>query len=371
MVGGGFIGLEAAASARSRGAHVTVFEAGPAPLAGLFGVGGMRSPRCIGKTVSTCAATRKTGITDIPTTGVEVICRTEAWSKSTMSSSASVRSPMTRLPGHRKSWATAFASISSVALRHQAFMPQGMSPIIGIRARHRTRVEHFDNAARQAMVAVRNMMGERVEYADVHWFWSDQYEVSLQFAGRSTDWDRMVVRGDIDARDFVVFYLKDDAVVGAFGMDRGGDVMAAKALIAARRSPGDAILANPDARPRPMCLKRKKDPKRKVGQARRRGLRTCRAQRASDRGHRASFHGRGSGTGHRPFGWAGLCPAQHLYPPGVQAGGGASRGRGLTCLCHGSIFELATGIPLNPPATVPVRTFPVIERDGLIYVKVR
>jgi nitrite reductase/ring-hydroxylating ferredoxin subunit len=181
----------------------------------------------------------------------------------------------------------------------------------------------------------------------------------------------MVVRGDIDARDFVVFYLKDDAVVGAFGMDRGGDVMAAKALIAARRSPGDAILANPDARPRPMCLKRKKDPKRKVGQGPTTGFeRVARSGQVTEGIVRRFMVGdlelaiaRSDG---QAYALHNICT--HLA---CKLAAGQVEGGALTCLCHGSIFELATGIPLNPPATVPVRTFPVIERDGLIYVKVR
>ncbi|HZF46393.1 MAG TPA: non-heme iron oxygenase ferredoxin subunit, partial [Sphingomonadaceae bacterium] len=48
---------------------------------------------------------------------------------------------------------------------------------------------------------------------------------------------------------------------------------------------------------------------------------------------------------------------------------GKVEGKGITCLCHGSIFDLETGVPINPPATRPVRTFPVREEGGQIYIK--
>jgi nitrite reductase/ring-hydroxylating ferredoxin subunit len=43
-------------------------------------------------------------------------------------------------------------------------------------------------------------------------------------------------------------------------------------------------------------------------------------------------------------------------------------GGGMVCLCHGSIFDLATGEPINPPATRPVKSYPAREEDGQIYV---
>jgi len=56
--------------------------------------------------------------------------------------------------------------------------------------------------------------------------------------------------------------------------------------------------------------------------------------------------------------------ACHLASGKVEEGG-------LTCLCHGSVFELETGVPINPPATRPVKTYPVREKDGYIYVSVK
>lgn len=375
MVGGGFIGLEAAASARSRGAHVTVFEAGPAPLAGLFGdeVGNAVAALHRENGVDLRCNAQVTGITDTPT-GVEVICEDGSLVEvdyvvvgigSIPNDEIARASEITVGNGIR---VDQFCRTSAPGIYAAGDVANHWHPGLGTR----TRVEHFDNAARQAMVAVRNMMGERVEYADVHWFWSDQYEVNLQFAGRSTDWDRMVVRGDIDARDFVVFYLKDDAVVGAFGMDRGGDVMAAKALIAARRSPGDAILADPDADLMPDVPETQEGPETEswAGPDDEGFERVARSGQVTEGIVRRFMVGdlelaiaRSDGG---VYALHNICT--HLA---CKLAAGQVEGGGLTCLCHGSIFELATGIPLNPPATVPVRTFPVIERDGLIYVKVR
>jgi len=99
----------------------------------------------------------------------------------------------------------------------------------------RIRVEHWDNALKHGAAAAKNMVGIRTEYADPHWFWSDQYEYNLQYAGFSADWDELVVRGSMDERNFVGFYRKDGVVQAAVGVNRGRDVRRAMALIKSRQ----------------------------------------------------------------------------------------------------------------------------------------
>jgi 3-phenylpropionate/trans-cinnamate dioxygenase ferredoxin reductase subunit len=96
------------------------------------------------------------------------------------------------------------------------------------------RVEHFDNANKQAMVAAKNILGRSVVYDDPHWFWSDQFGLNLQHCGDARLWDRLVVRGSVSERDFIAFYLTGGVLRAAFTAERGGDVFAAKELIARR-----------------------------------------------------------------------------------------------------------------------------------------
>lgn len=100
--------------------------------------------------------------------------------------------------------------------------------------KRRMRVEHWQNAVKQGTAAARNMMGSASAYDEIHWFWSDQYEYNLQYAGFHRDWDDLIVRGNLEARDFIAFYLKGGLVRAAVGLDRGRDVRRAMQLIKAR-----------------------------------------------------------------------------------------------------------------------------------------
>jgi 3-phenylpropionate/trans-cinnamate dioxygenase ferredoxin reductase component len=99
----------------------------------------------------------------------------------------------------------------------------------------RVRVEHWDNALKQGAAAARAMMGKEEPFDDPHWFWSDQYDYNLQSVGLASEWDRMVIRGSLDERSFVAFYLKDGLLKAAVGVNRGRDVRRCRALIRARR----------------------------------------------------------------------------------------------------------------------------------------
>ncbi len=96
------------------------------------------------------------------------------------------------------------------------------------------RVEHWQNAIRQGAAAARSMLGKREPYDDVHWFWSDQYDYNVQYAGFHSGWDELVVRGNLDQRNFVVFYMQEQRIAAAVAFIRGRDVQRAMRLIKAR-----------------------------------------------------------------------------------------------------------------------------------------
>ena len=100
--------------------------------------------------------------------------------------------------------------------------------------KRRMRVEHWQNAVKQGTAAARNMMGSASAYDEIHWFWSDQYDHNLQYAGFHRDWDDLVVRGSLEARDFIAFYIKGGLVTAAVGMNRGRDIRRSMQLIKAR-----------------------------------------------------------------------------------------------------------------------------------------
>jgi 3-phenylpropionate/trans-cinnamate dioxygenase ferredoxin reductase subunit len=111
-------------------------------------------------------------------------------------------------------------------------MANHLHPVFG-----RLRVEHFDNAIKMGAAAARSMLDSEEAFDDPHWFWSDQYDVNLQYAGFAKQWDDVVVRGSTDDREFAAFYMNEGVLLAALGMNRGRDVRRAMKLIGTRPDP--------------------------------------------------------------------------------------------------------------------------------------
>jgi 3-phenylpropionate/trans-cinnamate dioxygenase ferredoxin reductase component len=99
----------------------------------------------------------------------------------------------------------------------------------------RVRVEHHDTAIRHGRVAARNMLGQREPFADVHWFWSDQFDHTISSAGLIPESDgpgELVIRGSLEQRSFSAFSLDGDRVRAVISLNRPRDVLDARRLIA-------------------------------------------------------------------------------------------------------------------------------------------
>lgn len=86
----------------------------------------------------------------------------------------------------------------------------------------RIRVEHWQNAIKQGAAAARNILGRRVPYDEVHWFWSDQYDANLQYAGFHTTWEQLIVRGRLDSDSYLACYVNGGRIDAAVGLNREG-----------------------------------------------------------------------------------------------------------------------------------------------------
>jgi 3-phenylpropionate/trans-cinnamate dioxygenase ferredoxin reductase subunit len=109
----------------------------------------------------------------------------------------------------------------------------------------RIRVEHWENALKHGAAAARAMLGKDEPYAEIPWFWSDQYDTNLQYAGYHTTWDELVLRGSLEERSFVAFYCLEGRVLAAVAVNRGKDLRRAIPLIGARRPVEPAKLRDP------------------------------------------------------------------------------------------------------------------------------
>lgn len=93
------------------------------------------------------------------------------------------------------------------------------------------RLESVHNAIEQGKTVASSIMGEKISYNQVPWFWSDQYDTKLQIVGLLDNYDDIVVRGDTEKQSFAVFYTKDNAIIASDCVNRPAEHMMSRKLI--------------------------------------------------------------------------------------------------------------------------------------------
>jgi 3-phenylpropionate/trans-cinnamate dioxygenase ferredoxin reductase subunit len=81
------------------------------------------------------------------------------------------------------------------------------------------RVEHWDNAIEQGKAAAANILGARQPYVRTPYFYSDQYELGMEYRGYAPEWGRVVVRGDLQGGEFLAFCIADSRVIAAMNVN--------------------------------------------------------------------------------------------------------------------------------------------------------
>jgi 3-phenylpropionate/trans-cinnamate dioxygenase ferredoxin reductase subunit len=249
VVGGGFVGLEVAAAAHKLGVDVTVVEACEAPLERVLGT---EMGHLCGALHTDAGVTLRTGCPVEAFEGRERVEGVRTAEGESIACDAVV-------VGVGMEPTVAWLERSGIDLADGVLVDERCETTVSgvfaagdvARQQHpllgSVRVEHWKNAVDQAAAAARNMLGADEPYALVPWFWSDQYDCNLQYAGHVAAWDEIVVRGNVSDRRFVAFYLEDGRVVGAFGVNAGRDVRRASKLIEARCHADPAMLADEGA----------------------------------------------------------------------------------------------------------------------------
>jgi 3-phenylpropionate/trans-cinnamate dioxygenase ferredoxin reductase component len=110
----------------------------------------------------------------------------------------------------------------------------------------RLRLESVQNALSQGKTAANTILGKEAPYAEVPWFWSDQYDIKLQMTGINDPDDQVVVRGDATTRSFSVCYLRNGILVAVNALSRPKDFLQAKKAIAAKITPDISRLTDVD-----------------------------------------------------------------------------------------------------------------------------
>jgi 3-phenylpropionate/trans-cinnamate dioxygenase ferredoxin reductase subunit len=249
VVGAGFIGAEVAASARGLGVDVTVLEMLDVPL-----------PRVLGEEIGKVYASihrdhgvdlrTGEGVDSIEETDTGVVVRT---TKGDSVEGDAVVVGVGIQPNVELAEAAGVELSNGVTVDEHCRTSAPGVFAAGDVADHfhpvferRIRVEHFDNAIKHGAAAARNMLGKADPYDDPHWFWSDQYEYNLQYGGFASEWDQVEVRGSLDERDFVAFFLNGGVLLAALGVNRGREVRRAMKLIKVRARPDPQKLRDDD-----------------------------------------------------------------------------------------------------------------------------
>jgi 3-phenylpropionate/trans-cinnamate dioxygenase ferredoxin reductase subunit len=253
VIGGGFIGLELAASARKRGAAVTVIEALPRILS-----------RAVPEEHAAVIAARHLaeGVELICGDGVAGIAETGSAITVTLASGRSIAADLLVI-GIGAVPVTALAEAAGLKIENGIAVDEKLQTSdpdilaagdccsfpLAIYGGRRVRLESWRNAQDQGNLAARNMLGAGESIATVPWFWTDQYDLVLQIAGLP-DAGTASARRDLGGGAFVLFHLDADGrLVAASGIGRGNivakDVRLAELLIAKRALPDRAALADP------------------------------------------------------------------------------------------------------------------------------
>jgi 3-phenylpropionate/trans-cinnamate dioxygenase ferredoxin reductase component len=249
VIGAGWIGAEVAASARQRGLEVTVIDPLSVPLERVLGneVGavyhdihtdhGVRM--LMGTAVEAFeggAAVERVRTTDgrelecdFVVVGVGVQPRTGLAAQAGIAVDNGIL-----VDEHLEAGAPGVFAAGDAANAHHPFYDE------------RIRVEHWANALHQGPAAARAMLGEPDVYDRLPYFFSDQYDVGMEYAGFARAWDRVVFRGDPATREFIAFWLTGDRVVAGMNVNVWDVTDAIQRLIRQGISVDDRRLADPD-----------------------------------------------------------------------------------------------------------------------------
>jgi 3-phenylpropionate/trans-cinnamate dioxygenase ferredoxin reductase subunit len=247
VIGAGWIGAEVAASARQRGLEVIVLDPLTVPLERVLGteVGtiyrdihtdhgvqmlmgtGVEAFEGATSVEAVRASDGRLLDCDFVVVGVGVQPRTELAEQAGIAVNNGIL-----VDEHLKTSAPGVFAAGDVANAHHPFYGE------------RIRVEHWANALHQGPIAARNMLGHSDAYERLPYFFSDQYDIGMEYAGFARNWDRVVFRGDPASREFIAFWIAGDRVVAGMNLNVWDVTDPIQRLIRDRMTVDDRYLAN-------------------------------------------------------------------------------------------------------------------------------
>ncbi len=257
VIGAGFIGLEVAAAARTRGNEVVVLEGAPAPL--IRGLGAE-----MGRAVTACHGDHgvdiRCGVTVDSIADAGVMVRGESAGESSGDVVTEVVPADVVVVGIGVQPCTGWLEGSGLTIDNGVVCDETLLAAGGIYAAgdvarwenrlfgEQMRIEHWTNAAEQGAAAARNLLavaaGETAEpFAPVPFFWSDQFDRRIQFLGHAGPDDQVeIVAGSVEERSFLALYGRQGRLRGALGLNCPRLVMPYRQMLAAGATWDEALV---------------------------------------------------------------------------------------------------------------------------------
>ena len=241
IVGAGWIGLEVAAAARLAGVEVTVLDSAELPLVGVLGpeVAQVFADLHTEHGVDLRMGVQIAGIAGdgVRATGVEL-------TDGSVVAADHVLLAVGAVPNVELAQAAGLevdnGIVVDVALRTSApgvwaagDVANAYHPVL----HQRIRVEHWDNAKQQGAAAARSILGQDVSYVRLPYFFTDQYDLGMEYTGYvpKGGYDQVVLRGDVEGREFVALWLSGGQVLAGMGVNVWDAMDPVRELVTSRR----------------------------------------------------------------------------------------------------------------------------------------
>jgi 3-phenylpropionate/trans-cinnamate dioxygenase ferredoxin reductase component len=263
VIGAGWIGAEVAASARQRGLDVTVIDPGEVPLERVLGA----EVGSIYRDIHTDHGVRMlmgTGVAAVE--GSTTVERVRTSDGRTIDCDLVIVGVGVQPRAQLATQAGLYVDDGIVVDEHLHTSTPGVFAAGDVAKTHypfygrEIRVEHWANALHQGPVAARNMLGRSEAYDRLPYFFSDQYEVGMEYAGFAPTWDRVVFRGDPASRELIAFWMVQDRVVAGMNVGIWDVTDEIQHLIRARVAVDDRRLADPGVALEDLALSEKEGP---------------------------------------------------------------------------------------------------------------
>jgi NADPH-dependent 2,4-dienoyl-CoA reductase/sulfur reductase-like enzyme/nitrite reductase/ring-hydroxylating ferredoxin subunit len=245
VVGASFIGMETASSLRQRGIEVTVVAPDSVPFEKTLGADIGRLFRKVHE---------DNGVRFKLETGVKEFRGSGAVSEVVLDSGEAVAAELV-IAGVGVSPATGFLKGIDLHSDGGAIADKHLKIADGIyaagdiahfpdpRTGQSIRIEHWRTAMQQGRTAAHNMAGIRTAFIAVPFFWTNQFDLTLNYIGHTRGWDEIVIDGNVDERDFVAYYIREFRVLAVAGVNRDRELAYLEEQMRLNRMPSPDALS--------------------------------------------------------------------------------------------------------------------------------